>query len=67
MSRGIRWVPAKSSRLGQVITASSAVAAPNGMPQDTVPKNEIIEKVMIGGLVLAGATLLWTWAFGGRS
>ena len=57
MNQGIRWVPAKSSYLGQA-------GSLNAGSQDSENK-AVMEKIIYGGLVLAGVALIWTLAFGG--
>ena len=66
MNRGIRWVPAKSARLGQAVTgnpeAAVAVVAP---PVEAQPAAKgILEKMIYGGLMVAGAALVLTLAVG---
>lgn len=66
MSRGIRWVQAKAASLGQASLATGPgtipAEVPQGAPTDT---KAIYERVILGGFILAGATLVLTLAFGG--
>ena len=58
MSR-MRWIPAKA-KLGQAAPVSS-MPAPVQAPEN---KSGILEKVIFGGLILAGATAFITFVFG---
>jgi hypothetical protein len=42
-----------------------APAAPVAVQAQSAAPGTIYEKIILGGLMLAGATLVLTWAFGG--
>lgn len=56
MNRGIRWIPAKEpASLGQ--TTPATASQPSMDPA-------MLNKLMYGGLVLAGLALLWALTIG---
>ncbi len=69
----IRWVPSKSSRMGIAadpeVQAALAQTMPAASAQAAAPQassdHTVMEKLIFGGLLLAGATMVVTLAFGG--
>lgn len=70
MSQRMRWVPAKSKQLGQAVPAGNVSATPAPAPvlvqEQAVPvsPSTTLQKVIYGGLVLAGAAAFITFVFG---
>ena len=58
----MRWIPAKA-KLGQTAPETAPVPVPQPAPE---AKSGIIEKVIYGGLILAGATAFITFVFGSQ-
>lgn len=59
----IRWVPAKSSSLGQTTAAfpaAGAASTPSPEAQSSNQKSQaLVNGIVYGGLVLAGLAFLW--------
>jgi len=75
VSSGIRWVAPKSARMGQSVTAETHSAVGPAAALATVPDAApapqavggpgLMEKLILGGLLVAGATAVVTFAFVG--
>lgn len=67
MNRRIRWVPAKSASLGQAVTAGVPVAVPATAAEVQPTANKsVLEKIIYGGLIVAGAAAFITFVFGSQ-
>lgn len=60
MSRGIRWIPARATAgMGQTTPVGNTNEQPAPLADPAM-----MNKLMYGGLVLAGLALIWALTFG---
>lgn len=58
----MRWIPAKA-KMGQAAPEAAPMPVPQPVPET---KTGVIDKVIFGGLILAGAAAFITFVFGSQ-